>query len=127
MEEENSVLTGSPWDRTKPQGSHSCSWLLLARSVVVWEQFHSAHGEPMGTEFPSSISFLLPNPKFSASRLLGLPTCFHACILLVLFDPEDRGDLPPETSLDFERTTRRYIPEDSIRHNHRCVNLKSYM
>jgi hypothetical protein len=31
-----------------------------------------------------------------------------------------------ETSIDFQRTTWRYIPEDSIVHNHRCENLKSY-
>jgi hypothetical protein len=32
-----------------------------------------------------------------------------------------------ETSLDTQRTTRRYIPEDGTLHNHRCENLKSYM
>jgi hypothetical protein len=32
-----------------------------------------------------------------------------------------------ETSIDFQRTTRRYIPEDSTLHNHYCKNLKSYM
>jgi hypothetical protein len=31
-----------------------------------------------------------------------------------------------ETSVDFQRVTRRYIPEDSTLHNHRCENLKSY-
>jgi hypothetical protein len=31
-----------------------------------------------------------------------------------------------ETSVNFQRTTRRYIPEDSTLHNHRCENLKSY-
>jgi hypothetical protein len=32
-----------------------------------------------------------------------------------------------ETSVDFQRTTLRYIPEDtSTLHNHRCENLKSY-
>jgi hypothetical protein len=31
-------------------------------------------------------------------------------------------------SAEFQRNTRRYIPEDTstIRHNHRCENLKSY-
>jgi hypothetical protein len=29
-----------------------------------------------------------------------------------------------ETSVDFQRTTRRYISEDSTIHNHRCENLK---
>jgi hypothetical protein len=31
-----------------------------------------------------------------------------------------------ETSVDIQRTTRRYIPEDGTLHNHRCENLKSY-
>jgi hypothetical protein len=31
-----------------------------------------------------------------------------------------------ETSVDFQRVTRRYIPEDKTLHNHRCENLKSY-
>jgi hypothetical protein len=30
-----------------------------------------------------------------------------------------------ETSVDLQRTTRRYIPDDSTLHNHRCKNLKS--
>jgi hypothetical protein len=32
-----------------------------------------------------------------------------------------------EMSVYFQRATRRYIPEDSILHNHRCENLKSYI
>jgi hypothetical protein len=32
-----------------------------------------------------------------------------------------------ETSVDFQRTTRGYIPEDSTLYNHRCENLKSYI
>jgi hypothetical protein len=31
-----------------------------------------------------------------------------------------------ETSVDFHRTTRSYIPEVRTFHNHRCENLKSY-
>jgi hypothetical protein len=31
-----------------------------------------------------------------------------------------------ETSVDFQRTARRYIPEDGTFHTHRCENLKSY-
>jgi hypothetical protein len=29
-----------------------------------------------------------------------------------------------ETSVHFQRTTRRYVPEDRTLHNHRCENLK---
>jgi hypothetical protein len=32
-----------------------------------------------------------------------------------------------ETSVDFQRTTRRYIPEDGALHNHPCENLKFYI
>jgi hypothetical protein len=32
-----------------------------------------------------------------------------------------------ETSADFQRTTRRYIPEGRTLHNHRCENLRSYI
>jgi hypothetical protein len=31
-----------------------------------------------------------------------------------------------ETSVDFQRTTWRYIPEERTIHNHRCENLNSY-
>jgi hypothetical protein len=32
-----------------------------------------------------------------------------------------------KTSIDFQRRTRRYIPEDSAFHNHCCENFKSYL
>jgi hypothetical protein len=31
-----------------------------------------------------------------------------------------------ETSVDTQRTTRHYIPQDGTLHNHRCENIKSY-
>jgi hypothetical protein len=39
--------------------------------------------------------------------------------------PED-GDMFDETSVNFQLTTRRYIPDDGPLHNHRCENLRSY-
>jgi hypothetical protein len=32
-----------------------------------------------------------------------------------------------EPSVDFQRTTRHYIPDDRTLHNHNCGNVKSYM
>jgi hypothetical protein len=32
-----------------------------------------------------------------------------------------------ETSVDFQRTTRSYMPEDMILYNLRCENLKSWI
>jgi hypothetical protein len=31
-----------------------------------------------------------------------------------------------ETYVDFQRITRRYIPEDKTLHNHICENLRTY-
>jgi hypothetical protein len=36
------------------------------------------------------------------------------------------GECSSETSVDFKRTTRRYIKYDTILHNHRYENLKFY-
>jgi hypothetical protein len=42
-----------------------------------------------------------------------LATCFHALFLPVLFfDPKDEG-CSSVTSVEFQRATRRYIPDDS--------------
>jgi hypothetical protein len=56
-----------------------------------------------------------------------LVACFHADFLLGLFlEPENGGDMFLRNVVDIQRTTRRYIPEDSTLHNHRCENRKSY-
>jgi hypothetical protein len=42
-----------------------------------------------------------------------LASCFHTDNLLSLFDREDGDDMFLRNFFDFQRTTRRYIPEDS--------------
>jgi hypothetical protein len=48
----------------------------------------------------------------------------HAVFVFGLFfNLEDEGDISPEILIDFQRTTRRYIPEDTNLHLGTCLNL----
>jgi hypothetical protein len=57
-------------------------------------------------------------------RLIYL--CHAAFSFGLIFDPKDDGDISYEIPVDFQRITRRYIPEDRTLHNHRCENPISY-
>jgi hypothetical protein len=49
----------------------------------------------------------------NAEQDTSIPTCFHTGMLPGLFDPVCSS----ETSVGFQRTTRRYIPEESTPRN----------
>jgi hypothetical protein len=56
------------------------------------------------------------------------PCClFHAGFLRGFLILKMEVTFSSETSDDFQRTTRRYIPEYRTLHNHRCESLKSYI
>jgi hypothetical protein len=84
-------------------------------------------GEPKGTDFRASVSLLFPTQsEISASRLFFLPPTFtlascsaHSSTLKM------EAICSSETSGNFQRATRCYIPEERTLHNHRCENLKS--
>jgi hypothetical protein len=61
-------------------------------------------------------------------KQVGSACCpFHAGFLFGLFfDSEDGGDIFLRNIVDYQRTTWRYIPEDSTLRSNRCYNLKSY-
>jgi hypothetical protein len=70
--------------------------------------------------------------KISRSRnqrksKLCLPPAFTLASCLPYFSTlKMEATCSSETSVNFQRTTRRYISEDSTLHNHRCENLKSF-
>jgi hypothetical protein len=74
---------------------------------------------------PFSSCFLY-NLKFPASRFLGFATCFHAGILLDLFDPEDGGDMFI-WNVDWHSTDYTALyPEDNALHTRKIYRyLKS--
>jgi hypothetical protein len=62
-----------------------------------------------------------------ASRRALLATYFHGGILMGLFfDLKMEVIYSTEMSIYFQRTTLRYIPEDTTLRNLRCVNVKPY-
>jgi hypothetical protein len=69
---------------------------------------------------------VLPSSSVPKEEISMKQAASRAAFLLGLFlDSEDTCS--SETSVDFQRTTRRYIPEDRIVYNQRSENLKSYI
>jgi hypothetical protein len=82
---------------------------LCAREPVGAGSSFCPTGEPMGTDL-----LCLP-PAFTLVSCLAYPSNLKM-----------EATCSSQTSVDFQRTTRRYIPEDRTLHNHRCENLKYY-
>jgi hypothetical protein len=94
-----------------------------ARNKTKW--YLNIHTEYFPWDFSSTVfSYAMQHcPSWSRSH-----TCYpiHPYFLLGLFfDHEDGGDMSSETSVDFQWTTPRYIPEKRTLHDHSCENLKS--
>jgi hypothetical protein len=69
----------------------------------------------------------MSNRCFGGVRCLPLAFTMASCLAYSSTLKMD-ATCSSETSVDFKRTTRRYIPEDRRPlHNHRCSNLKSYI
>jgi hypothetical protein len=60
------------------------------------------------------------DPKNGASKESSVKRLEGRTISLPIYD----GNMFHETSVDFQRTTRRYIPEGRTLHNQRCGNLQ---
>jgi hypothetical protein len=64
-------------------------------------------------------------------RNVDLCVC-HLCVYMCIYNHIGLSvyvwilALALSEEFDFQRTTFRYIPEDSTLHNHRCKNLRSY-
>jgi hypothetical protein len=73
------------------------------------------------------------NRRFGGTYCLNLQGRAELCCFTLVSSSANSSTLKMEaiwsfeTSADFQRTTRRYIPEDGTLHNHRCENLKCYI
>jgi hypothetical protein len=77
----------------------------------------------MSTEKRLSRGFTAYNENYSACHLLS--RWFLAQLSFSGLKME--AICSSETLVDFQRNTRRNIPENDTLHNHRCENLKSYI
>jgi hypothetical protein len=80
------------------------------------------HAEWARTEIPKSSIFwhITPCILLQGNRRFCSPSAFT----LVSSTLKMEETCSSETSVDFQRTTWYYIPEDIILHNHLCENLK---
>jgi hypothetical protein len=87
------------------------------------------------TNFKSSVfwditpySPLKVNRRFGGTYRLCLPPAFTLVSCSVYSSAlKMEATCFSKISVDFQRTTRRYIPENSTLHSQRCENLKSYI
>jgi hypothetical protein len=64
------------------------------------------------------------NRRFGASEFCLSPVCSLVSCSAYSSTLKMEAICSFKTSVGFQRTTRRYIPEDGTVHNHRCENLK---
>jgi hypothetical protein len=93
--------------------TNSCSYLLLVRSMVMWEPSDficptASHWKRRSTlPFPSCFLY---NSKCSARQWLSLPPAFTLVSCSAYSNLKVESICSSEASVDFQRTTWRYIP-----------------
>jgi hypothetical protein len=95
------------WLSTMHQNSRSYALNIEPKRCIFWEITPCSPYSTDVSEERDSASFILVSYLVYSSTLKMESAC------------------PSETSVEFQRTTRRYIPEDRTLHNHRCENHKS--
>jgi hypothetical protein len=96
----------------------TCRLHLQGRRVSQWRYQHEAGSKEIWLLLPSCCVWVW-GWACSACFIL-LSWLVHSSILKM------EATCSSKVSVDFQRTTRCYIPENRTLHNHCCVNLKSY-
>jgi hypothetical protein len=109
--------TGIAFYMINKRSEGTAKWILHGRLV---------HADPLLLTTASSIFWKIAHMCIKAEqRICLLPASrrFLACS----WNLKMQQTCSSETSLVFEGTTRRYIPEDRLIRNYRCENLNSYI
>jgi hypothetical protein len=94
---------------------------ILCKSSAIFWDVTPCSPLSINRRFGGTCRLYLQGQKISWARNQRESSSFY------FFDLEDAGNMFLRNVCDTQRTTRRYIPEDSTLHNHRCENLKPCM
>jgi hypothetical protein len=106
---------------TKKTLKSSIFWVITPCSTL---KVNRRFGEISSLHLQGTIISRVRNQRESRSQA---ELCFRGGFLVSLFLVlKTEPTYSSETSADFQRTRRRYIPEDKTLRNHRCENLTPY-
>jgi hypothetical protein len=101
--------------------------LFILKSSIFWD-ITPCSPLKVNRRFGGTRTLHFQGRRISQTSKSLLATCFHAGFFWLILRPWRWGaTCSSETSVDFQRATRRYIPEYISLHNRRCENLKSYI
>jgi hypothetical protein len=124
MEDCKSVPIGSLVGQNEPSVSNSShiqqDELIGDKNRIIRMALKRAGYDGIGKDREEDVRVLW------TSLLLCLPPV-SSVLSFLAYSAKMNATCSSETSVDFQRAARRYIPEVRTLHNHRCENLNSYI
>jgi hypothetical protein len=97
---------------------------VVTKSIIFWD-ITPCSPLSVNRRFGGTNRLHLQGVKISVKVELCLPPAFTLVSCSAYFStPKMGAPCSSEMSVDFQRTTRRYITEDRTLHNHRCESFK---
>jgi hypothetical protein len=104
--------------------SNKITWTKLHMKYIIFWNMTPCSPMSVNRRFGGTYRLHLQGRRNKFSKI---PACLLIFAKLISSTLKMEAICYSVTSVDTQRTTRRYIPEDDTLHNHPCENLKSYM
>jgi hypothetical protein len=109
------------------QEAGECGNLMRrSKSSIFWDMTPCSPLE-LNWCFRGTYRLHLRGKRISQARNQRGPRSKHSSCSAYSLTLQTEAIYSSETSVDTQRTTQRYIPEDGTLHKYRCENLKSYI